>query len=113
MRFLKDDDSVGIGPSSIVPNPPDMRGFRKLLLVNQYPRAAKPGPEAYGNNNFIKPQVSLADLTNFERYSALRPHNPVKFLKNPFHHRDPFFDRTDYRQLRLNFLVIDVIEPTS
>jgi hypothetical protein len=70
MRFLEQDDPVGIGASLIVVDPPDVGGLGKSLLVDQYPTATKSGLKTYWNNNFVKPQVSFADLTNLKRQNA-------------------------------------------
>jgi hypothetical protein len=63
---LEYNNSVGIGPGPIVADPPNVGGLRESLLVDQDPRTAKTSSDAYGNNNLIEPQVSLAHLTNFE-----------------------------------------------
>jgi hypothetical protein len=113
VRFLKNNDSVGIGTSPIVAHPPDVGGLGKSLLVDQYPRTAKTGFEAYGNNNFIKPQVSLTNLTNFKRNNTLRTHDPMEFKKDPLHCQNPRSNGTNNRQPLFDIFEVYVIEPAS
>ena len=72
LAFAKQDDSVCVGSRFVVLDAPDICGFGKTLLVNQYARAAEAGLQTERNHIFLKIDTAFSNLTQPRRPPSLQ-----------------------------------------